>query len=884
MMKSFFYLLLFFTGSFLLAPKPVHADTTFVKFGSNWQYLDDGTNQEATNWTTGSLAWPSGPAQLGYGEGNERTVVGYGSDPSSKYVTTYFRSSVNIASPSSFTSFIFNLYLDDAAIIYVNGTQAVKTNLPATVTYTTLATAAAADNGHVIQAFSVPTGSFNPGTNVIAVEVHQSSVSNAAIVFDLELKGIGNPAEQAISRGPLLQMLNGTGITLKWKTASATTSRIKYGTSESSLTGTVSDNTKVTDHELRINGLAPDTRYYYAAGSASSIIEGSYRNAFTTAPPATSARKIRIAVFGDAGTGTAIQKGVRDGYLRLSKGGTPDLALLLGDNAYNNGTDAQHQTNCFDIYDDNIFNNHPVYSVPGNHEYDNDPNGVSGLRGTHEIPYYDNFILPTAAEAGGTASGNEHYYSFDYGNIHFIMLDSYGYDNNKLLYDSTGQQALWLKNDLAVTAGSHKWTMVCLHHPPYTHGTHNSDSESDLVAIRQQITPILERFGVDVVMAGHSHVYERSFLVNNHTGLSGTFTAANTVNGSSARYDGTTNSCPYFTIDSVYKHGTVYITAGSAGQIGAAGNAQFPVFYYKNYSGDAGGESGALYLEVEDNRLDAKFVGQSGTVHDAFTIMKGVNRNTVVEAVVNSPAILSASWIGGYNWYTAPPGSISQGTSRAITVSQPAAGNYTYLVNDSLTPKTTCMADTFTLRVTSVLAVAITGYTATVGNTSVKISWTTTQEINSDFFAIERSANGGEYETIMVMPAKGNAAAPTHYEFTDNNPLEGISYYRLSATDKDGDRKVAGTRSVNHKILPSFSFSIQPNPVVNNQVNTVMQTAKKQLLKIKAFDLNGTEIYASQLTAPAGSSAVNFRLNPGPYVIRIQSQDGSEQSRKVVVQ
>ncbi|HSC39271.1 MAG TPA: metallophosphoesterase family protein, partial [Chitinophagaceae bacterium] len=502
------------------------ADTTFIRFGSSWKYLDKGSNA-GTAWRLpgfNDAAWTSGPAQLGYGEGNERTVVGFGPAADKKYITTYFRTKLNIPNPALYRSFTIKVYADDAIIVYVNGRQAGRYNIDTLAGYNTLASTEAPENGHRIISFAgIAPSFFKAGSNTIAVEIHQAGATSPDLVFDLELSAAGKVAEKPIVRGPLLQMLNGDAVSIKWRTNGNASSRVKYGTDPNRLTGVVVSNTAVTDHELRIAGLQPDTKYYYAFGSATSILEGSYRNSFTTAPPVTTTRKIRIGVFGDPGTGNAVQRAVRDGYLHLDKGGSPDLALLLGDNAYPGGTDDQHQLNLFNIYDNTIFANHPVFSVPGNHEYDNDPKGVEGLRGTHEIPYYDIFSLPTDAECGGTPSGTEHYYSFDYGNIHFIMLDSYGYDGNKLLYDSTGPQGLWLKADLAAWSGKRKWIIVCLHHPPYTHGTHDSEKEGDLIAIRQHVTPILERYNVDVVLAGHSHVYERSFLIQGHTGKQITF-------------------------------------------------------------------------------------------------------------------------------------------------------------------------------------------------------------------------------------------------------------------------------------------------------------------------------------------------------------------------
>ena len=84
----------------------------------------------------------------------------------------------------------------------------------------------------------------------------------------------------------------------------------------------------------------------------------------------------------------------------------------------------------------------------------------------------------------------------------------------------TAAMATWLRNDLAATAQT--WLLAFWHHPPYTKGSHNSDTETELVQMRQNILPILEDYGVDLVLTGHSHSYERSFLLDGHYGTSGT--------------------------------------------------------------------------------------------------------------------------------------------------------------------------------------------------------------------------------------------------------------------------------------------------------------------------------------------------------------------------
>src|SRR3954471_11517917 len=96
----------------------------------------------------------------------------------------------------------------------------------------------------------------------------------------------------------------------------------------------------------------------------------------------------------------------------------------MGDNAYSSGTDAQYQSYVFDIYGEQ-FKTMPLYPSPGNHDYAN-VGYESATALTTTFAYYDNFTMPTVAEAGGVASWSEKYYSFNYANIHFISLDSYG--------------------------------------------------------------------------------------------------------------------------------------------------------------------------------------------------------------------------------------------------------------------------------------------------------------------------------------------------------------------------------------------------------------------------------------------------------------------------
>ncbi len=500
-----------------------------------------------------------------------------------------------------------------------------------------------------------------------------------------------------ITRGPYLQMSNETGITIRWRTDLASVGRVTYGLSATSLTGTTSETAATTEHELRLTNLLPDQRYFYSVGTTSIVLEQTTANYFQTNPPATTKRPIRIASFGDCGVLSTNQANVLAGLLNYRGTNPTDLWLLMGDNAYD-GDDAQFQASFFNPYRNTLLKNSTLFPIPGNHDYLNS----NALAASHAIPYFSIFTVPANAEVGGVASGTREWYSFDYGPIHFVMLDGFGTRPvggvAKKIYDDTlnHPQAIWLKQDLA--ANTKKWTIAYLHFPPYTQGSHNSETEGDLIAVRQQLSPILERFGVDMFVTGHSHVYERSFPIHDQRGPMANFAATPAAyryptDASSGRYDGSANSCPYLRKSAKQKQGTVYVVSGSAGQlshIAALGNHPVMAFTEKNVGG-------SFYMEVEDNRLDAKFIQANapsfGVVTDQFTLMKDVGRNQSLTLTAGQSATLTASFIADYQWTNPSSGTLAA-TTRSVIV-MPATGTVqTYVVTDSKQ----CLRDTYTIR------------------------------------------------------------------------------------------------------------------------------------------------------------------------------------------
>ncbi|HSB92649.1 MAG TPA: metallophosphoesterase, partial [Flavitalea sp.] len=395
------------------------------------------------------------------------------------------------------------------------------------------------------------------------------------------------------------------------------------------------------------------------------------------------------------GTNSSAQANVRNAYQAYNGTNYTDVWMLLGDNAYNNGLDTEYGNNFFNVYEGSLTKNHVLWPAPGNHDYAN----TGARQADHQIPYYDLFSLPTKGEAGGVPSNSEAFYSYDYGNIHFVSLDSYGWEaGNTRLYDTTGAQATWLKQDLA--ANKQKWTVVYFHHPPYTKGSHNSDTEQELVSLRQKLVPILERYKVDLVLSGHSHSYERSFMINGHYGLETTFdTTSMAFSNSSGKYDGSANSCLYVKKESDAKNRIVYAVVGSSGQVNGS-TAGYPhnAMQYSNIT-----NTGALVIEIEGNRLDAKWICNDGVSRDQFTIVKEAGKTIDTTIALGSQLVLTATWQGTYQWSNGA-------TTRSITVNP--ATNTSYSVTDGAG----CLTDVYNVTVTGAAGIANNGASAKEAN------------------------------------------------------------------------------------------------------------------------------------------------------------------------
>jgi hypothetical protein len=860
-----------------------HPQTTIIPYGSSWKYWANSLANYQANWNTvayNDAAWPSGTGELGYGDGDEGTCIPSNSPISgtlctptgNKWGTYYFRYVINIPDPTVYSNFTFNVERDDGFVLYINGTEYQRNNIAAgAVSYITAATSAVED---AVITFNVANTAFVAGNNTIAVEMHQnpnnaSGLSTSSdISFNLQL--LGNDAFSAgLTRGPYLQVGTKNSIVIRWRTSAAENSKIELGTTFGTYPITVNDAAIVTEHIVTVPGLSTDTKYYYRIGNSTNMQLPDANQFFTTLPADNPGRKIRITAFGDCGRNSATYQDNNLtnylNYLTANSIEAPDAWILLGDNAYNTGSEAEYTSNFFNIYGTNILKNHKLYPAPGNHDYGNN----SANKPSRAMPYHTIFSVPQNGEAGGVASTKQNFYSFDVGNIHFLSLDSYGTEADGTSIQTAGSSTLktWLDADLA--ANTKKWTIAYWHHPPYTKSSHNSDSESDLVNIRQNFITFLETRGVDLIICGHSHAYERGYLLRNFTGSWTSFTkAAHTADSSSATYT-SSSTCPYTYNSSPLNHGTVYVVAGSAGASGGT-NTNFAAYAMPFAVNDAG----LLYFEVDDNRLDAKMLRRNGTIFDQFTIMKDVDKTTTYNIFNGNSQTLTASWPGNYNWILN-----TSGSSRSVNVTPPNNSTTPYKVTDAFG----CVTDSFSVVTSGILPVSVLEYTASLMlNGTVELKWKTGTEADNDFYNVERSSNGRDYSVIGTVDGAGNSTSEKNYVFTDPNPLPGTSFYRLSQTNFNGSHEYLGVKKIENLTLKDF------------EAKTLYGYAGKIVLQISSvadatyyltvFDINGRKWKDELLRVSAGFTRKEITLPPGVYIWEVKNKKGESMLQKVIVQ
>ena len=256
-----------------------------------------------------------------------------------------------------------------------------------------------------------------------------------------------------------------SSININWNTAKKESSIIAYG-----LTTLLEDTIKFSGvrnfHHVRLSRLIPDTEYYYK------VLPKGSTETFKTFP--SNADTFVFIAFGDTRSDSAAHHAVINRMANYAF----DFVMNSGDLVARGDNTDDWRT--FFYIEDTILQSKCFLPTPGNHE-------------RPYWPYDTLFALP----------GTEYFYSINYGNAHFVMLNTQ--------IDLHGIQRNWLINDLLVARSDTTidWIFINLHRPPYSSGSHGSQED-----VRTAWCPIFEQYGVDIVFCGHDHGYERTSKIN----------------------------------------------------------------------------------------------------------------------------------------------------------------------------------------------------------------------------------------------------------------------------------------------------------------------------------------------------------------------------------
>ncbi|MBI4663021.1 MAG: metallophosphoesterase [Verrucomicrobia bacterium] len=566
-----------------LAVSPICGDeVALVRVGETWRYFPGVSEPSGRTiaWTEPAFddtKWLEGIAGFSSVFGYEGTAL---PDMAGEYASAYFRKTFTLEQPAEVKWLTLRVDYSDGFVAYLNGKEVARRNL-AGPSDNPIPFNAAATNSHprgAIEEIDVGASAIllKLGTNVLAIQAHNASLQDFDFVLVAEL--LAN-----FTRGPFLQNASSNRVQIIWKTFAPADARVEYGTN-SALGLSVSDTNLLTTHVATLIDLAPDTTYYYRIRSSA--------NGQSAVSPVEWFRTLKTSgsfsfvTLGDTGTGSRAQYEIA-GVLRRAK---PDLVLHAGDVIYPSFTYAYTDTRCMSVYGAHM-RNIPFFFALGNHDL------YSG-----NGPFLDAFYSPTnnvpPADHAAAGTSPEHYYSFDHGDGHFVVL--FAPFLNQYQLKAGDPQHRWLEADLA--ASKKPWKFLMFHHPINTSSLHrfddyNSNGVWDRTDVMDAVLPLASKYGVQLILAAHDHAFERFNPTNGvHSVVTG--------GGGAGLY-------PLSQLDS--------------------GSAQFWVRH------------NCVKVTVDGDRLALEALSQSGEVFDSMTIYRALSSPQVYQSAWHSPVVESAS-------------------------------------------------------------------------------------------------------------------------------------------------------------------------------------------------------------------------------------------------
>ncbi len=343
---------------------PVAFKSSGWKYRNSYQDVVAIGNGSWKNTTYNDAAWSSGTGTLGYDDGAPTHTIGKwlwpqgsGRTGTNTPKTQYFRKSFNITNAPSHAGYRIKAWADDGMVVYLNGREVFRLNMPAGTIDSLMAAIIAPANDSIYKDTTVYVpADLITGTNVVAAEVHQFG-SSVDRYFDLSIEPAVSSCSTTLGRQPYLMIGTPTSVVVRWKTSTATNSKVKYGTSVGNLNETAFVSSVDTTHIVTLTGLTPNTKYYYSVGYTCSstdyeLVSGSEYYYYSM--PNNTTDSLRFWILGDVCSnnptglmsipnGTRRQVNVRDAY--MSYLGTKRLHGIIwgGDNSKLQGADGSYR-------------------------------------------------------------------------------------------------------------------------------------------------------------------------------------------------------------------------------------------------------------------------------------------------------------------------------------------------------------------------------------------------------------------------------------------------------------------------------------------------------------------------------------------------------------
>lgn len=506
---------------------PTYAETTkigdsaqLISTATTWKYLDNnvdpGTETDRYAWTKADYndsEWKSEAGKFGakkgkledLGDGFVPTVLlnqyinGVNGDDIPAF---FFRTTVNISNLDDFSSLSGKLYYDDAAIVYINGVKVASFDEPEGGFESNMSyggsNASNPKEGVISLTKEQLKDVIKTGQNTIAVELHQGRASSSDIYFEFNNLQVDYSQEETTVEQKALNLTIGedeTKMNLTWYANTNTSGTVQLakagaminGEFPSQFTTVEATNNQANDkgfyyNQATLANLEENTKYVYRVVNGDQVskiydfttkdFDGSYNFIFAGDP--------QIGASGSASKDTeGWDKTLSDSINKFN----PNFILSAGDQV-NTASDENQYSGYLDHEE---LTSVPQATTIGNHD-------------SSSNAYTQHFNLPNETAKGETAAGTDYWYV--YNNTLFMNINT----NNT----STAEHKAFMKEAIKENQDV-RWKVVVFHHSVYSVASHSV--ESSILKRREELTPVFDDLGIDVVLMGHDHVYVRSNMM-----------------------------------------------------------------------------------------------------------------------------------------------------------------------------------------------------------------------------------------------------------------------------------------------------------------------------------------------------------------------------------